>query len=74
VFPQTGIEAMSKITKTSVETLLSDPSKGFRDIPELDLTAENEIGPDLVKKLSAIPVFTASEFVLYRKVPMHTTM
>lgn len=110
VFPQTGLQAIAKVTQTTVDRLSAEGTSGFKTIPEIDFWKETtlqEIGindfNDLAKadlrellvalgmnpavlaraadravlvqalgaeaadKLAAVPLYTASEVVLYTR-------
>jgi hypothetical protein len=59
IFPQTGIEWISKLAKTNAETLILDRSSGFQAIPEIDLyraTTLGEVGIADVQDLAAHPL------------------
>lgn len=108
IFPQTGLQAIAKMTKTTVDRVADEAGAGFRTIPEIDFWKEttlqelgihdfndlaradvrevlmslgmnpavliravdravliHALGAEAADKLAAIPVFTASELVLY---------
>ena len=110
VFPQAGLQAIAKMTQTTVDRLSAEGTSGFKTIPEIDFWKETtlqEIGindfNDLAKadlrellvalgmnpavlaraadravlvqalgaeaadKLAAVPLYTASEVVLYTR-------
>ncbi len=108
IFPQAGLQAIAKMTKTTVDRLADEGGAGFRTIPEIDFWKEttlqelgihdfndlakadvrevlvslgmnpavliravdraaliHALGAEAAAKLAAIPLFTASELVLY---------
>lgn len=110
IFPQAGLQAIAKMTQTTVDRLSAEGTSGFKTIPEIDFWKETtlqEIGVndfnDLAKadlrelvvtlgmnpavlvraadravlvhllgaaaadKLAAVPLYTASEVVLYTR-------
>jgi hypothetical protein len=111
IFPQAGIQAIAKLTQTTVDRLTNEGNEGFTPVPEIDFwkaTTLQELGiesyHDLAKadlkevllevgmnplllmratdravlfhmlgpaaeRLTAIPVHTASELVLYTRGP-----
>jgi hypothetical protein len=110
VFPSTGLQAIAKMSKTTVDRLTEDPSTGFQGLPEIDVWKQRSLGElgissvhdlagtDLrfvlectginphvlmraadrallldtfgtqgVKALAKVPIYTASELVLYAR-------
>lgn len=110
VFPQTGLQAIAKISQTTVDKLANDTSNGFQVLPEIDIWKEAALdesgissiddlakadwrkvlesvginpyvllrsadrallihvfGFDAADGLKSIPVYTASELVLYTR-------
>jgi hypothetical protein len=43
IFPQAGLQFLSKLAQTNVERLTNDPGAGFRAIPEIDLWKETSL-------------------------------
>jgi hypothetical protein len=106
--PQTGLDAIGKIARTSVDRLMLDTSTGFQGLPEFDIAKQSALqelgieslhdlarmdaaevmiaagiaptvlleaidrailidtfGPEGVKKLETVPLYTATELVIY---------
>jgi hypothetical protein len=106
--PQTGLDAIGKLARTSVDRLMLDYSTGFQGLPEFDIAKQSALqelgieslhdlarmdaaevmisagvaptvlleaidrailldtfGPEGVKKLETVPLYTATELVIY---------
>lgn len=110
IFPQAGLQAIAKMTQTTVDRLSQEGASGFKTIPEIDFWKETTLqelgindfndlakanldqllfdlgmnpgvllravdravlvqvlGAEAAGKLAAIPLFTASDLVLYTR-------
>jgi hypothetical protein len=110
IFPQAGLQAIAKMTQTTVDRLSQEGTSGFKTIPEIDFWKETTLqelgindfndlakanldellvsigmnpgvllravdrsmlvhvlGAEAADKLAAIPLFTASDLVLYTR-------
>ena len=110
IFPSAGLQAIAKMTQTTVDRLSNEGSSGFKTIPEIDFWKETTLqelgindfndlaranldellvsigmnpgvllravdrsvlvhvlGAEAAEKLAAIPLFTASDLVLYTR-------